>query len=74
MKGFSEFRGQMIRMSFDAVSGEFVNVVVPHGIAQTLSTESLATRPEEDFKPKIISRSEIRTRPVTTQSLRKKQA
>jgi hypothetical protein len=74
MKGFSEFRGQMFRMSFDPVSGEFENVVAPHGIAQTLSTESLATRPEEDFKPKIISRSEIRTRPFTTQSLRKKQA
>ncbi len=74
MKGFSEFRGQMFRMSFDPVSGEFVNVVVAHGIAQTVSTEMGAIKTQEDFKPKIVSRSEIKTRPVTAQSLRKKQA
>jgi hypothetical protein len=74
MKGFSEFRGLMLRMSFDAVSGEFVNVVVPHSVAQNLSTESLATKPEENFKPKIVSRSQIKRRDVETQALRKKRA
>ena len=74
MKGFSEIRGQMFRMSFDPISGEFVNVLVPRDIAQA----STATVPEntapENFKPKTISSPKVEQPSAATQTLYKKRA
>ena len=74
MKGFIEIRGQMFRMSFDPISGEFVNVLVPRDIAQA----STATVPEntapENFKPKTISSPMVEQVSVATQTLYKKRA
>jgi hypothetical protein len=74
MKGFSEFRGQMFRMSYDPGSREFVNVPVPRNIAQTPQAEVLASKTEDNFKPKIVSRSEFKTRSIQTKVLGKKRA
>jgi hypothetical protein len=74
MKGFSEFRGQMFRMSYDPCSGEFVNVPVPRNIAKTPPTEMLAGKTEDNFKPKIVSRSEFKTRSIPTSVRGKKRA
>jgi hypothetical protein len=74
MKGFSEFRGQMFRMSYDPGSDEFVNVPVPRNTAQAPPTEVLARTSEDNFKPKIVSRSEIKTRSIPIKLLGKKRA
>jgi hypothetical protein len=74
MKGFSEFRGQMFRMSFDPVSGEFLNVAIPQDIARIFSTDVTAHKTAENFKPKIVSRTEIKTPSIPTRVIRKKRA
>ena len=74
MKGFSEIRGRMFRMSYDPISGEFVNVLVPRDIAQSSSTAVPESTPPENFKPKIISRPESETTSAATQTLYKKRA
>ena len=74
MKGFSEIRGQMFRMSYDPISGEFVNVLVPRDIAPAALTAVPERTAPENFKPKIISRPESETTSVATQTLYKKRA
>ena len=74
MKGFSEIRGQMFRMSFDPISGEFVNVLVPRDIAQASSTAEAERTAPENFKPKTISSPKVEQPSAATQTLYKKRA
>ena len=74
MKGFSEIRGHMFRMSYDPIRGEFLNIAVTPSIVETVSVAVSQHKKTQYLKPKIISRSKPQTRPTTLQSLRKKQA
>ncbi len=50
MKGFSEIRGQLFRTSYDAATGEFVNMPVAHEFVASLdaveTVSSTATSPQ----------------------------
>jgi hypothetical protein len=74
MKGFSEIRGQMFRMSYDPIIGQFVNVVVPRGIEQSLSIEASERKTPENFEPKIIRHVILKTPPAPAQAQDKKRA
>jgi len=74
MKGFSEIRGRMFRMSYDPISGEFVNVLVPGDIAQASSTAEAERTAPENFKPETISSPKIEQVSVATPTLYKKRA
>ena len=74
MKGYSEIRGQMFRMSFDPISGEFVNVLVPRDITQSSATAEPERTAPENFNPKTISRPKVEQPSAAPQTLYKKRA
>lgn len=74
MKDFSQVHGQLYRMSYDPISGEFMNVVAPLHITQTVLTVPLESKVPENFKPKLVSRSEFQKPSTPAKTLHKKRA
>ena len=59
MKGFSEIRGQLFRTSYDAATGEFVNLPVVHEFVASLDVSKSVSTSEINPQPPAYLQTQV---------------